>query len=188
MPAIEPHIDSLLRRRATRNLNELRQKEEKTLGERMADRLATGAGSWTFIISFLVLLAVWMAINALAWTHHWDPYPFILLNLVLSCVAAIQAPVILMSQNREEARDRLRAEADYEINIKAEVLLEHLTEEIETLKALLVERRAIPAESAIAAGAASTLTASKSIALSPGPPAAARDERMARGGGPEAIR
>ncbi len=78
-----------------------------------------------------------MAVNVLAGIKHWDPYPFILLNLVLSCVAAIQAPVILMSQNREEARDRLRAEADYEVNLKAEILLEHLTNEVEELKVLL---------------------------------------------------
>jgi uncharacterized membrane protein len=137
LSAIEPHIASLLRRRTAQNLNELRDSEEKTLGERMADQLATSAGSWTFIIVFLVLLAVWMAVNAVAWVHHWDPYPFILLNLILSCIAAIQAPIILMSQNREEARDRIRAQADFEVNLKAELLLEHLTNEIETLKALL---------------------------------------------------
>jgi uncharacterized membrane protein len=138
---IEPHIASLLGRRASRNLNALRDEADKTLGERMADRLASAAGSWTFIICFLGFLAVWMAVNAVAWIHHWDPYPFILLNLILSCVAAIQAPVILMSQAREEARDRIRAEADFQVNMKAEVLLEHLTEEVEFMKAVLVEMR-----------------------------------------------
>jgi uncharacterized membrane protein len=78
-----------------------------------------------------------MAVNAVGWIHHWDPYPFILLNLLLSCVAALQAPIILMSQHREEARDRIRAQADYEVNLKAEVLLEHLTQEVEALKSLL---------------------------------------------------
>ncbi len=121
---------------------------EKTLGERMADRLATAAGSWSFIIGFLIFIAVWMAINAVGWIKHWDPYPFILLNLILSCVAAVQAPVILMSQNREEIRDRLRAQADYEVNLKAELLLEHLTMEVEALRALLLGDQGSTAESA----------------------------------------
>jgi uncharacterized membrane protein len=139
----------LLHRRASRNLNVLGEAQEKTLGQRMADRFTTGAGSWTFIIVFLCFLAVWIAVNAVAWMHHWDPYPFILLNLLLSCVAAIQAPVILMSQNREEARDRIRAQADYEVNLKAELLLEHLTEEIEVLKAFLLgQQGAFPGDPA----------------------------------------
>jgi uncharacterized membrane protein len=137
LAGVEPHIVSLLHRRAAQNLNDLQEREAKTIGERMADRLALAAGSWTFIIAFLAVISVWMAVNAVAWIHHWDPYPFILLNLILSCVAAIQAPIILMSQNREEARDRIRAQADFEVNLKAELLLEHLTQEIETLKALL---------------------------------------------------
>ena len=95
-------------------------------------------------MTFLVVLAAWMAVNVAASLHHWDPYPFILLNLVLSSVAAIQAPIILMSQNREEARDRIRAVADYEVNLKAEILLEHLTQEVEALKAMLSEARDHP--------------------------------------------
>lgn len=138
---IEPHIASLLSRRTSRNVNVLHDEARRSLGERMADRLSAGAGSWKFIIIFLGFLAVWMVVNAIGWIHHWDPYPFILLNLILSCVAAIQAPIILMSQSREEKRDRIRAQADYEINLKAEVLLEHLTEEVEALKALLMERQ-----------------------------------------------
>ena len=138
---LEAHVASLLRRRAARNLNALEAEERRTVGERMADTFAKGAGSWRFISVFLVVLAAWMVVNAIAGLRHWDPYPFILLNLVLSCVAALQAPVILMSQNREEARDRLRAEADYEVNLKAEVLLEHLTQEVESLKAMLTELR-----------------------------------------------
>jgi uncharacterized membrane protein len=136
----EPHIASLLRRRTSRNLNVIVAAEEKTFGERMADRLTAGAGSWAFILGFLAFVAIWMTVNVVAWTQHWDPYPFILLNLILSCIAAIQAPIILMSQNREEARDRVRAEADYEVNLKAEVLLEHLTVEVEALKAMLAEK------------------------------------------------
>ena len=143
---LEAHVASLLRRRFARNLNELEAGERTTAGQRMADALTKGAGSWRFIIVFLCLLAVWMAVNAIAALRHWDPYPFILLNLVLSCVAAIQAPIILMSQNREEARDRIRAEADYQINLKAEVLLEHLTQEVENLKGILAEGRQGPAE------------------------------------------
>lgn len=134
---IEPHIASLLRRRTSRNLNLIRAQEERTLGQRMADRFTTGAGSWTFILVFFGFIAIWMAVNVVAATQHWDPYPFILLNLILSCVAAVQAPIILMSQNREDTRDRIRAEADYEVNLKAELLLEHLTQEIEALKAIL---------------------------------------------------
>jgi uncharacterized membrane protein len=149
MPPVEPHITSLLGRRTSRNLNILHDEQEKTLGQRMADRFTAGAGSWTFIIIFLVVIAIWMAINAVAWLHHWDPYPFILLNLVLSCIAAIQAPVILMSQNREEARDRIRAQADFEVNLKAELLLEHLTAEIEVLKAFLLgQQGAFPGDPA----------------------------------------
>jgi uncharacterized membrane protein len=138
---VEPHIASLLHRRTSRNLNAIVAAEEKSLGERMADRLTAGAGSWTFILAFLGFIAIWMAVNVVAWTRHWDPFPFILLNLVLSCVAAIQAPIILMSQNREEARDRVRAEADYEVNLKAELLLEHLTQEVAALKAMLGEKQ-----------------------------------------------
>jgi uncharacterized membrane protein len=138
---LESHVASLLRRRATRNLNALRAEERRTLGQRMSDGIARGAGSWRFITGFLVVLAIWVAVNVVAGVRHWDPYPFILLNLLLSCVAAIQAPIILMSQNREEARDRMRAEADYEVNLKAEILLEHLTKEVEALKAMLTRER-----------------------------------------------
>jgi uncharacterized membrane protein len=138
---LESHVASLLRRRVTRNLNILHAEERRTVGQRMSDSLTKGAGSWRFICIFLIVLAVWMVVNAVAGLRHWDPYPFILLNLVLSCVAAIQAPIILMSQNREEARDRMRAEADYEVNLKAEILLEHLTQEVESLKGLLTEGR-----------------------------------------------
>jgi uncharacterized membrane protein len=128
----------------SRNIYALESEERRSLGQRMADGLTRLAGSWYFIISFLIVLAIWISVNAVASIRHWDPYPFILLNLVLSCIAAIQAPVILMSQNREESRDRIRAVADYEVNLKAEVLLEHLTQEVEELKALLSEARDRP--------------------------------------------
>jgi uncharacterized membrane protein len=140
-PDLQAHAHSLIGRRAARNLNVLRAEEVRTLGQRMSDGIARGAGSWRFIIIFLAVLAAWMAVNAVAGIKHWDPYPFILLNLLLSCVAAIQAPIILMSQNREEARDRLRAEADYQVNLKAEILLEHLTAEVEALRAAVDKER-----------------------------------------------
>lgn len=92
----------------------------KTLGQRAADFITKWAGSWFFIIGFLIFLVLWMLVNIYAWIQTWDPYPFILLNLVLSCLAAIQAPIILMSQNRQSQRDRLKAEFDYRINKKAE--------------------------------------------------------------------
>ncbi len=90
-----------------------------TYGEKASDRLTKIAGSWGFIISFLVILVLWMAANVYAWINTWDPYPFILLNLVLSCVAAIQAPIILMSQNRQVQKDRQRSEYDYAVNRKS---------------------------------------------------------------------
>ena len=105
-----------------------------TLGEHLADRLAEYAGSWRFISIFFVLLLLWVAINSvvLIW-KPFDPYPFILLNLILSCLAAIQAPVIMMSQNRQGAKDRLQAEHDYRVNLKAELEIRHLHEKMDHL-------------------------------------------------------
>jgi uncharacterized membrane protein len=105
-----------------------------TFGERVADKLADYAGSWRFIGIFFAVLILWIAINSvvLIW-KPFDPYPFILLNLLLSCLAAIQAPVIIMSQNRQEAKDRLRAENDYRVNLKAEVEIRHLHEKMDHL-------------------------------------------------------
>jgi len=95
-------------------------KTPATLGQRAADKITRYAGSWAFIIGFFIFLIAWMIINVHAWIQTWDPYPFILLNLVLSCIAAIQAPIILMSQNREAEKDRQRAQYDYAVNRKAE--------------------------------------------------------------------
>ena len=134
---LEAEVSELLLHRTAADVNAIHD-ERLTPGDRMADSLAEAVGSWRFIGSFLIFIFLWMALNVVAAFHHWDPYPFILLNLVLSCVAALQAPVIMMSQNRLETRDRLRAENDYEVNVKAELLLEHLTEEIEGLKRGLV--------------------------------------------------
>jgi CRP/FNR family transcriptional regulator, cyclic AMP receptor protein len=108
----------LARMRATRNPNDLIE-EESTLGERIADQVARFGGSWTFIITFGVLMTVYTGINSLLGTKAWDPYPFILLNLFLSALAAIQAPVIMMSQNRQDTKDRLRGELDFDVNKRA---------------------------------------------------------------------
>ena len=106
--------------------------ERMTFGDRMSDRVATFGGSWTFILSFVTVLVVWMGLNASAWLFKpFDPYPFILLNLVLSCVAALQAPIIMMSQRRQESKDRLRAENDYQVNLKAELEIRLLHDKID---------------------------------------------------------
>lgn len=105
-----------------------------TFGERLADSMTKYAGSWRFIIGFLGVLLLWIAVNTVVLTlKPFDPYPFILLNLVLSCLAAIQAPIIIMSQNRQEAKDRLRSEHDYVVNLKAELEIRHLHEKIDHL-------------------------------------------------------
>lgn len=117
----------------SKNINtEFEQK--LTSGERLADKIADFGGSWNFIVIFGGVLLLWVAVNSmiLIW-RPFDPYPFILLNLVLSCLAAVQAPVILMSQNRQESRDRLRSEHDYLINLKAELEIRHLHEKIDHL-------------------------------------------------------
>lgn len=111
-----------------------------TLGERTADRIATIVGSWRFIIIQSALLVAWLIINIFAWQRAWDPYPFILLNLVLSFQAAYTAPVILMSQNRQAAVDRLSQRYDYEINLKAELEIELLHQKIDLLRAREIER------------------------------------------------
>jgi len=103
----------------------------RTIGQKAADGLTKWAGSWAFIILFFVFLGLWMAANVYFWIQYnigkpWDPYPFILLNLVLSCLAAIQAPIILMSQNREAQKDRLRVQYDYAVNRKAEKEIQEL--------------------------------------------------------------
>jgi uncharacterized membrane protein len=105
-----------------------------TFGERLSDHIAEFGGSWKFIIIFGAVLFGWIVLNALLFMNRgFDPYPFILLNLILSCLAAIQAPIIMMSQNRSEARDRLRAENDYKVNLKAELEIRHLHEKIDHL-------------------------------------------------------
>ena len=123
-------------------------KEKYTLGQRAADTIAKFAGSWAFIFSFTGVLVLWMVVNALLATKAFDPYPFILLNLVLSCVAAIQAPLIMMSQNRQEEKDRRRAENDYKVNLKTEILIEDLYDKVNAILAKQLEmERQLQAES-----------------------------------------
>ena len=110
-------------------------KDKYTLGQRAADTIAKFAGSWAFIFSFTGILIVWMVVNVLLASKAFDPYPFILLNLVLSCVAAIQAPLIMMSQNRQEEKDRRRAENDYKVNLKTEIMIEDLYDKINAVLA-----------------------------------------------------
>jgi len=113
--------------------DKIEEEEQKvTLGQKIADKVATFGGSWTFIISFICFLLIWISINAF-WLINkgFDPYPFILLNLILSCVAALQAPVIMMSQNRQEEKDRDRARKDYMINLKSELEIRTLQEKID---------------------------------------------------------
>ena len=110
-------------------------KEKYTLGQRAADAIAKFAGSWAFIFSFTGGLVLWMVINTVMAARAFDPYPFILLNLVLSCVAAIQAPLIMMSQNRQEEKDRRRAENDYKVNLKTEIMIEDLYDKVNAILA-----------------------------------------------------
>ena len=123
----------LVTQRASRNVNEVME-QRSTLGQRVADRVAAFGGSWTFIFLFGGILITWMAVNTLVLAYvgrgengaQWDPYPYILLNLMLSSLAALQAPVIMMSQNRAAEKDRLAAEQDFKVNLKSELMLEEL--------------------------------------------------------------
>ena len=112
-----------------------KEKEKYTLGQWAADAIAKFAASWAFIFSFAGVLILWMVVNAILATKAFDPYPYILLNLVLSCVAAIQAPLIMMSQNRQEEKDRHRAENDYKVNLKTEIMIEDLYDKVNTILA-----------------------------------------------------
>ncbi len=121
-------------------------KIEKTFGQRAADRLTQIAGSWGFILTFLLFLVLWMAANVYFFVQYklgnpWDPYPFILLNLVLSCLAAIQAPIILMSQNREAQKDRARAQYDYAVNRKAEKEIQEIKTQLGRIERALSKKK-----------------------------------------------
>lgn len=150
-------LKSLLGPEAQRLINDLRPRivtddvyeeieEQATLGDRMADKISTIAGSWRFIIFFCVLMAVWISINASLGSQAFDPFPFILLNLALSTLAALQAPVILMSQNRQALKDRAVAQNDYQVNLKSEVEIADLHRKMDSLtEALTMQTRLVNA-------------------------------------------
>jgi len=133
--------DEMLSRLKLRNVNEIAD-EKMSFGERIADLVARFGGSWTFIISFGVFLGIWMAVNT-AWIMNAppDPFPYIFLNLILSCLAALQAPVIMMSQNRQASKDRLQADQDYQVNIKAEFAIQQLHRKLDEMRASLTQHR-----------------------------------------------
>jgi uncharacterized membrane protein len=129
----EDILHLLLQNKVSKDVD-AQQNKNQTFGARMADNIAKFAGSWTFILIFIGCLIFWIILNSLLIaTHPFDAYPFILLNLVLSCVAAIQAPVIMMSQNRQEEKDRLRAQNDYKTNLKSEIIIEDLHHKLDEL-------------------------------------------------------
>jgi uncharacterized membrane protein len=125
--------DALLKRMASRNVNVV-EEERMTVGQRVADKVADTIGSWPFIIIQTIILTIWIIINVTAWINRWDPYPFILLNLMLSFQAAYSGPVIMMSQNRQAAKDRLAAEIDHQVNTKAELEINNLMRRIDELE------------------------------------------------------
>src|SRR6266496_1361227 len=135
LSALDQEVIEILEQHEILSSDIEKQFEKKlTVGERLSDRIVEFGGSWKFLITFGAVIFLWIGANAvLLATRAFDPYPFILLNLILSCLAAVQAPVIMMSQNRAEARDRLRAENDYKVNLKAELEIRHLHEKIDHL-------------------------------------------------------
>lgn len=137
--------DELIRTHVARNVN-VEQEERMTFGDRLADRVADFGGSWAFIISFLMLVSVWIVLNlSVVVARPFDPHPFTLLNLVLAMIASLQAPVIMMSQNRQAEKDRLKAELDYRINLKAELELESLHRKVDRIvEEMRRGQRAIP--------------------------------------------
>ena len=147
--------DALLRTRVSRNAKE-EVEDKATLGERVADKVAAFGGSWAFIFTFSAFMVLWMAINVLFVTVKWDEYPFILLNLILSSLAALQAPVIMMSQNRQAAKDRIQSDIEYEVNVKAELEVAHLHEKVDRIYSEMHEHLAkLNRKLDAAAGAAS---------------------------------
>jgi uncharacterized membrane protein len=127
-------IESLARHETLAENVDAQFQKKLSLGERLADRIADFGGSWTFISLFAGFILIWIVINTIVLlVRPFDPYPFILLNLLLSCLAAVQAPIIIMSQNRQEARDRLRSENDYRVNLKAELEIRQLHEKLDHL-------------------------------------------------------
>jgi uncharacterized membrane protein len=134
-PAV-PHYEH--KHPPVRNANDLHA-ENLRLGQRAADAFASLIGSWRFIIVQSIMLMIWIVLNVVAWVEHWDPYPFILLNLALSFQAAFAGPIIMMSQNRQTEKDRIAAQLDYEINVKAEEEIKVILERIEVTEGYILE-------------------------------------------------
>jgi uncharacterized membrane protein len=135
LSSLEQEVVRSLREHELLSSNIEAEFEQKwSFGERLADKIATFGGSWTFLILFGIFLSIWVGMNSLVllW-RPLDPYPFIFLNLLLSCLAAVQAPIIMMSQNRQEAKDRIRSQHDYQVNLKAELEIRHLHEKVDHL-------------------------------------------------------
>jgi uncharacterized membrane protein len=130
--------DRIFRSMVSRNVNEV-EEERMTFGQRVADKVADTIGSWPFIIVQTIILTVWIILNVAAWIKRWDPYPFILLNLMLSFQAAYSGPVIMMSQNRQAAKDRLAAEIDHQVNTKAELEIANLIRRLDELESTMEE-------------------------------------------------
>lgn len=135
LSSLEQEVVRSLREHEILSLDTESELEQQwSFGERMADKIATFGGSWTFLICFAVFLFIWIGMNSLVLVlRPFDPYPYIFLNLMLSCLAAIQAPIIMMSQNRQEAKDRIRSQHDYQVNLKAELEIRHLHEKVDHL-------------------------------------------------------
>lgn len=134
-------IESIARHDILATEVDLEYESQLTFGQRLSDKLARFGGSWTFILSFMIVLIIWIAVNSVALlAKPFDPYPYILLNLILSCLAALQAPVIMMSQKRQEEKDRARSMHDYQVNLKAELEIRHLHEKIDHLLSRQWER------------------------------------------------
>ena len=128
----EELIGEILSTKVTENYEKT---EKVSFGQKAADAVARFAGSWAFIFSFVAIMIIWMILNVILAANAFDAYPFILLNLVLSCIAAIQAPLIMMSQNRQEEKDRRRAENDYKVNLKTEIMIEDLHNKVNSILA-----------------------------------------------------
>lgn len=128
----EDMIHELISGKVSKDINRVHE-DRQTIGQRSADKISDFVGSWTFIITALTCIVLWIIINIVNIFVHFDPYPFILLNLFLSCTAAIQAPIIMMAQNRQEEKDRLRAKNDYKVNLKAEIIVEDLHNKVDSI-------------------------------------------------------
>ena len=130
------HFFNFLKKYDDKNVTKM-EAPNLSFGQKAADIFTSWVGSWSFIIGVIVVIVIWATLNTLAVVYQWDPYPFILLNLTLSCIAALQAPIILMSQNRTADIDRIRAEYDYQVNIKAENEIEDIQKDLEQIKCMI---------------------------------------------------